>query len=115
MMAAIARAEDSDVARPREPEETARGFFWLIRVLAPITMLGIVIAIAIEVRDRQQTKPEMLAMASPAVSRKLELAERAPAAPFEAGSLKPQAPSISNPPVAGTSNATSGAAESAER
>jgi hypothetical protein len=103
MMASMARADDSDTTRPRE---TAGGFFWLTRVLAPVTMLGIVIVIAIGIRNRAQPKPETLAMASPAVSRKLELAERAPAAPpaFEANASKPAAPSIAAPPVAGTSH-----------
>ena len=103
MTASIARADDSDAARPRE---TARGFFWLTRVLAPITIVGVVIAIAIGMRNREEPKSEMIALASPSVSRRLDLADRAPAAPpaFEAGSLNAQAPSISTPPVAGTSN-----------
>ncbi|HXN86014.1 MAG TPA: YCF48-related protein [Candidatus Binataceae bacterium] len=103
MMASIARADDSDVARPHE---AAGGFFWLTRVLAPITMLGIVIVIAIGIRNREQPKPEMIALASPAVSQKLDLAERAPAAPpaFEASESRAISPSISAPPVAGTSH-----------
>jgi hypothetical protein len=115
MTASIARADDSALERPREHEETARGFFWLTRVLAPITMLGIVIAIAIGIRNREQPKSEMIALASPSVSRRLELAERAPAAPpaFEIGASKSKAPSIATPPIAGTSNETFRAEESA--
>jgi len=100
-MASIARADDSDAAHPRE---TARGFFWLTRVLAPITMLGIVIVITIGIRNREQPKPGMIALASPAASRRIELAERAPTAPpaLEASESKALSPSIATPPAAGT-------------
>ena len=108
MMASIGRADDSDVERPREREETARGFFWLSRVVAPITMLGIVIAIAIGIRTREQpNQPEAIALASKSVPPRLELPEPAPVAPaFKAEQLRPKGPSISNPPVAGTSGDT---------
>ncbi len=77
MMASIARADDAD--RARMQPGPARGFFWITRLLAPVAVVGVVIAIAIGMRTREQHAPEVIALASPAVSSKLELAERAAA------------------------------------
>jgi hypothetical protein len=100
MIASIARADDTD--RSLVQREPARRFFWIPRVLAPAAMVGVVIAIAIGVRSREQRAPEVIALASPAVSGKLELAQRAVEPPPEIASqakLAPEAPSA--PPAAG--------------
>ena len=96
MMASIARADDSDPSLALE----ARGISWITRLLAPVAVVGVVIAIAIGVRTREQRAPEVIALTSPAGSYKPELAERAPAPPPEVAPEAPQKPTISNPPAA---------------
>jgi hypothetical protein len=91
MMAAIARADDSEGSlSPREP---ARGFFWITRLLAPLAVVGVVIAIVIGVRTREHQAPEVIALASPAVKSNDELEQRAAAPPpaLEAPQAPPQA------------------------
>jgi len=90
MMASIARADDVD--RSPVDSEPARGFFWITRLLAPMAMVGIAIAIAIGVRTREQRAPEVIALASPAVAPKLEAAEPAAAPPPEVASQVPSVP-----------------------
>jgi hypothetical protein len=110
MMAAIARADDAEPSPPQP--ESSRALFWITRLLAPVAMVGIVIAIAISTRTREQRAPEVIALASPAVSDKLELAQRAAAPPPEAASqaqMAPQAPSAP-PPVGVAEPRTAGAA-----
>jgi hypothetical protein len=93
MMASIAHADDSDLA-----PDPARGIAWLVRLLAPVAVVGVVIAIMVGMRTREQhPPPEVIALAAPVVSSRLELAERA-AAPFPA--IAPQAPPPSKAPTA---------------
>lgn len=99
MMASIARANETERSSPQV--EPTRGLFWVTRLLAPVAVVAVVIAIAIGIRTREQRAPEVIALASPAVSAKLELAERAAPPPREVASqsrLAPQVPSA--PPAA---------------
>jgi len=98
MMASIARADDAD--RSLMQPEPARGFFWITRLLAPVAVVGVVIAIAIGMRARERRAPEVIALASPIVSPKLELAERAAPPPFEIASKAPAAPQAASAPQA---------------
>ena len=94
MMAAIARADDSEQLLDREP---ARWIFWGTRLVAPIAVVGIVIAIAIGMRTREHPAPEVIALASPAAEMKPPFAESA--APAVAMPMAPQsAPQAASAP-----------------
>ena len=97
MMAAIARADDAE--RSAMQPEPARGLFWITRLLAPVAIVGVVIAIAIGVRTRERPAPEVIALASPAVSSNAEL-EQPAAAPAREAYSQP-APKAGNAPLAG--------------
>lgn len=79
-MASIARADDSD--RSSTPD-MSRSVFWLTRLLAPVAMLGVVIAIAISMRTRERPAPEVIALTSPApeIAGQAQVMVNAPAAP----------------------------------
>jgi hypothetical protein len=92
MMASIARADDPD--RSIAPEGS-RSIFWITRLLAPVAMVGVVIALAIAMRTREQQAPEVIALASPAALPATEMAARAQSAP-----PMPGAPPAANGPAA---------------
>jgi len=100
MMAAIARADDSETSSAHT--ETARGIFWITRLLAPVAVVGVVIAIAIGMRSREQRAPEVIALASP-VAELQQLAERAPAPPPEAAVPAQSAPQVASAPPSAAS------------
>ncbi len=81
MIAAIARADDSE----RSPEpEPARWLFWVTRLVAPIVVVGVVLAIAIGMRTREHPAPEVIALASPVAELKPQFVQPAPATPPQA-------------------------------
>jgi hypothetical protein len=103
MIAAIARAHDSE----RSPEpEPARWLFWVTRLVAPVAVIGVVIAIAIGMRTREQQAraPEVIALASPVAEMKPQFAQPAPAPPPQAlpERLAPSVAQPANPPAATT-------------
>jgi len=95
MMASMVRADDADRARP---PEASRAVFWMTRLLAPVAVVGVVIAIVIGIRTREQRAPEVIALASPAVSQRLELAERGAAPASEAAPQVEQESTIASAP-----------------
>lgn len=99
MMASIARADDAERS-PMQPEP-ARALFWITRLLAPVAVVGVVIAIAIGVRTREQRAPEVIALASPAVSSNAELEQRAAPPPPAFGAPSQPAPQVPSAPRAG--------------
>lgn len=99
MMASIARADDAD--RLSMQPESARGLFWITRLLAPVAMVGVVIAIAIGVRTRERPAPEAIALGSPAVSANAQLEQRAAASAPALEAYSQSAPKAANAPLAG--------------
>ena len=81
MMAAIARADDSQ----NWPAPERSRSIWITRLLAPVAMLGVVIALAIGMRTREHPAPEVVALTSPAAAPEIagqaQLMSNAPAAP----------------------------------
>jgi hypothetical protein len=97
MVASIARADDADRSLP---PEASQGIFWLTRLLAPVAVVGVVIAIVIGMRTRQRPAPEIIALASPVGPSRLELPERAAVPPPQvAARVQQEIPSA--PPAAG--------------
>ena len=83
--------------------EPARRFWWVTRLLAPVAVVGVVIAIAIDVRTREHLPPEVIALASPAVSYRLEAEKSAAMLPPRVASQpqsEPQPQSASQVPAA---------------
>ena len=75
MMAAIARADDSESSLPAR--ETLRGFFQVARIAAPIALIGATLALLVGMRTRKHPAPEVVALASPAAELHAQFAERA--------------------------------------
>jgi hypothetical protein len=94
MMASIARADDADGSPA--PAQSARRFSWIPRLLAPAALVGVMVAIAISLRTREQRTPEVIALASPQALAQLKTAQR-PKVPPPAVTAQskpvPQAPS----------------------
>jgi hypothetical protein len=103
MMASIARADDSD--RAFVPERS-RSVFRITRLLAPVAMLGVVIAIAVSVRMREHPTPEVVALAvpRPEIAGQPQVMSNAPAAPSmpqmqnSEGGLREDKAQVSIPP-----------------
>jgi hypothetical protein len=85
MMASIARADDSD-----RTLGGMRGIFWITRLLAPVAVVGVVMAVAIGVSTRRQRTPEVIALASPAGPPRFEAEDRV--APHAEVASQPPAP-----------------------
>jgi hypothetical protein len=98
MMASIARADDAD--RLSVQPESARGLFWITRLLAPVAMVGVVIAIAIGVRTRERPAPEVIALGSRAVSANAQPEQRAAASAPALEAYSQSAPKAANAPAA---------------
>ncbi len=103
MMASIARADDA-ASSPMQPI-LMRRFFWLPRLLAPIAVVGVALAIVIGIRSREHRALEIIALASPVAELKAESPARAPvSAPpdtFEGRTLgvAPAAIPLAQPPI----------------
>jgi photosynthesis system II assembly factor YCF48-like protein/putative zinc finger protein len=82
MMAAIARADDTQPSLPAR--ETVRGFLQVARVAAPIAIIGAGIAFMVGMRTRAHHALQVAALASPAAPLQSQFAERAVAPPASA-------------------------------
>jgi hypothetical protein len=101
MMAAIARADDSQPSLPAR--ETVRGLFQVARVAAPIAIIGAGIAFMVGMRTRAHHELQVVALASPAAQLQPQFEESAaaPAAPAPAEKSAPAVPQWLPAPAAG--------------
>jgi hypothetical protein len=88
-LAMMARADSA--ARSSERAEHPRAWFWTTRVLAPASLAGLAVVLAITLRNARQQKPEVVAMAS-------RRADTSP--PREAAQMQAPANELAQPPAA---------------
>jgi hypothetical protein len=95
MMASIARADEDGVV------PASRGIFWLTRVLAPVAVVGIIVAIAIGIRTREQPTLEQIALASPGstINPELQKLAQVPRPPVTPEQAPPSAHALNDSPA----------------